>query len=122
MRDREDEQRNAQEVQRPHQNQEIVREIYTIFGGIAGGEESNSARKAYARWMQGEEVYSLHRPMKVAKTELAILSFSKEDAQGVVMPHDDALVVTVTIANHVIHRILVDNGSSVDILYWLAFK
>jgi hypothetical protein len=32
------------------------------------------------------------------------------------MPHDDALVVTLTVANHGIHRILVDNGSSADIL------
>jgi hypothetical protein len=28
----------------------------------------------------------------------------------------------LTIANHGIHRILVDNGSSADILYWLAFQ
>jgi hypothetical protein len=60
--------------------------------------------------------------MKVAKIESVVLSFSKEDTRGVVMPHDDALVVTVTIANHSIHRILVDNGSSADILYWLAFQ
>jgi hypothetical protein len=38
------------------------------------------------------------------------------------MPHDDALVVTLTVANHGIHRILVDNGSSADILYWPAFQ
>jgi hypothetical protein len=38
------------------------------------------------------------------------------------MPLDDVLVVIVTIANHTIHRILVDNGSSVDILYWPAFQ
>jgi hypothetical protein len=38
------------------------------------------------------------------------------------MPHDDALVVTVIVANHAIHQILVDNGSLVDILYWPAFK
>jgi hypothetical protein len=38
------------------------------------------------------------------------------------MPHDDALVVNLTTANHVIHRILVDNGSSTEILYWPAFK
>jgi hypothetical protein len=109
-------------VQRPLQNQEVVRKIHTIFGGIAGGGESNLARKAYAKSMQGEEVYSLHRLMKVAKIESVVLSFSKEDTWGVVMPHDDALVVTVTIANHSIHRILVDNGSSTDILYWLAFQ
>jgi hypothetical protein len=67
--------------------------------------------------MQGEEVYSLHRPMKAAKTESVVLSFSEEDAWGDVMPHDDALIVTVTIANHVIHHILVDNGSLADIPY-----
>jgi hypothetical protein len=38
------------------------------------------------------------------------------------MPHDDALVVIMTVANHTIHRILVDNGSSADILYWPAFQ
>ncbi|XP_059451437.1 uncharacterized protein LOC132182235 [Corylus avellana] len=51
-----------------------------------------------------------------------VLSFSEEDAKGIMLPHDDALVVTVTVANHVLHRILVDNGSSADILYWSVFK
>jgi hypothetical protein len=69
-------------VQRPLQNQEVVQEIHTIFGGIAGGGESNSTRKAYARNMQGEEVYSLYRPMKAAKTESVVLSFSEEDVRG----------------------------------------
>jgi hypothetical protein len=67
-------------------------------------------------------MYSLHRPSKTARTESVVLSFSEEDTRGVVMPHDDTLVVTLTVANHGIHRILVDNGSSADILYWLAFQ
>jgi hypothetical protein len=67
-------------------------------------------------------VYSLQRPTKAAKTESVVLSFSEEDARRVVMPHDDTLVVTLTVANHGIHRILVDNGSSTDILYWPAFQ
>jgi hypothetical protein len=71
--------------------------------------------------MQGE-VFSLHRPLKAAKTESVVLSFSEEDARGVAMPYDNALVVTLTVANHAIHRILVDNGSLADILYWLAFQ
>ena len=53
--------------------------------------------------MQSEEVYSLHRPMKAVKMEWVMLSFSKEDARGLVMPHYDALVVTMTVANHTIH-------------------
>jgi hypothetical protein len=80
------------------------------------------ARKAYTRRMQGENVYSLHQPLKAVRIESTVLSFSKEDAWEVVMPHDDALVVTVIMANHVIHWILVDNESLADILYWPAFK
>ena len=72
--------------------------------------------------MQGEEVYSLHRPIKVAKKESVILSFSEEDIRGVIMPHDDALMVTMTVANHAIGGILVDNGSSANILYWPALQ
>jgi hypothetical protein len=60
--------------------------------------------------------------MKVAKTKSVVLSFSEEDDKGVVMPHDDSLVVMMTVANHAIHRILVDNGSLADILYWPAFQ
>jgi hypothetical protein len=44
-RDRE-ERRN---VRQPLQNHEVVREIHTIAGRIAGGGDSNSAKKAYAR-------------------------------------------------------------------------
>ena len=82
-----------------------MREIHTISGRIAGEEESNSARKAYARSMQSEEVYSLHRPLKATRMESVMLSFLEEDARRVAMPHDDALVVTLTVANHAIHQI-----------------
>jgi hypothetical protein len=48
--------------------------------------------------------------------------FLDEDEVGLSLPHDDVLVVTMTMANHAVHRILVDNGSLVDILYWLVFE
>ena len=38
------------------------------------------------------------------------------------MPHDDALVITIIVANHVIHRISVDNESLAEILYLTIFK
>jgi hypothetical protein len=85
---------------------------------LAGGGESTSARKAHARSIHIEEVYQVARPRKVQKKDIETISFSDEDANGVSMPHDDALVVTMTVANHTIHRILVDNGSSAEIIYW----
>jgi hypothetical protein len=99
-------------------NQLVVREIHTIFGGLAGGGESTSARKAHARSIHMEEVYQIARPRKMRKKDVETISFSDDDANGVSMPHDDALVVTMTVANHTIHRILVDNGSSAEIIYW----
>ncbi|XP_059451058.1 uncharacterized protein LOC132181846 [Corylus avellana] len=119
---RRDRDAGRREDPRPPRDQGVVGEIHTIAGGIAHGGQSNSARKAYARKTQTEEVFIVQRPSKVAKKDSVVLSFSEEDAKGVMQPHDDLLVVTVTVANHLIHQILVDNGSSADVLYCPVFK
>ena len=36
--------------------------------------------------------------------------------------HDDALVVNLRVGDYNMHRVLVDNRSSTDILYYLAFQ
>ena len=51
-----------------------------------------------------------------------VIGFSDEDYAGILQSHTDVLVVTLILANHNVHRILVDNGSSTDILYWSTFK
>ena len=51
-----------------------------------------------------------------------VIGFSDVDYTVVLFPHTNALVVTLTIANHNIHHILVDSGSSTDNLYWSMFK
>ncbi|EXB66606.1 hypothetical protein L484_024902 [Morus notabilis] len=45
------------------------------------------------------------------------VAFNEDDASGVHFPHNDALVVEAMIGNHTVCKILVDNGSSVDLLY-----
>jgi hypothetical protein len=56
------------------------------------------------------------------KCENQIIGFSDVDYAGVSVPHTDDLVLTLAIANHMIHRILIDTGSLVDILYKTAFE
>ena len=45
-----------------------------------------------------------------------------EDAERVHHPLDDAIVITLLIADYTTRRVLVDNGSSADILYYPAFQ
>ena len=48
--------------------------------------------------------------------------FSEEDARGVKQPHDNPLVIMVMIEGFNTRRVLVDNGSSVDIIYLSAIQ
>ncbi|XP_050241357.1 uncharacterized protein LOC126690287 [Quercus robur] len=50
------------------------------------------------------------------------MSFSEGDAAGVKQPHNDPLVIMLNIEGFNTKRILVDNGSSVDIIYSPAFQ
>ena len=60
--------------------------------------------------------------LKIARRESPIIGFSEEDARRLHHPHDDALVVSIRIEDYNMHRVLVDNGSSADILYYPAFQ
>ena len=73
-----------------------------------------NAKKAIGR---AEEVYNLY---PTTATHLPI-SFTNDDLRGIHLPHDDVLLVIVVIANFNVQRILIDNGSSTDILFILTF-
>ena len=50
------------------------------------------------------------------------LSFSDEDKIGTIQPHDDALVVTLRMGGYDVMRIMVDQGSHVEIMYLDLYK
>jgi hypothetical protein len=92
--------------------------VNTIAGGFVGGVESGAARKRYVRRLDFETKF-------IEQTSVAPvpdISFTKEDKQEV-MPHDDdPLVIQVQILNCDVKRVLIDSGSSADIMYYEAFK
>ena len=45
------------------------------------------------------------------------LSFSDEDKIGTIQSHDDALVVTLKIGRYDVKKVMVDQGSGVEIMY-----
>ena len=50
------------------------------------------------------------------------ITFTDKDAERIHHPHDDAIVITLLIADYITRRVLVDNRSSADILYYPAFQ
>ena len=103
---------------RPYQPpQDVIGEIQTISGGPLIGGSFRSLRKATQR-----QVNSVHMipPFKQRWTDQD-MSFNEVDARGERQPHNDPLVIMLNIEGFNTKRILVDNGSSADIIYFPAF-
>ena len=50
------------------------------------------------------------------------MSFNEKDARGVKQPYNDPLVIMLMIEGFNTKRILMDNDSSADIIYFPAFQ
>ena len=67
------------------------------------------------------------RALKTSKSKRLLLgtdeiSFTTKEQAKVLAPHHDALVVSLTIANCLVRRILVDNGSSSNIIFPTVYQ
>ncbi|XP_030940186.1 uncharacterized protein LOC115965135 [Quercus lobata] len=59
---------------------------------------------------------------KLALVNNPVIGFTEEDARRLYHPHDDELVVNIWVGDYNTYRVLVDNGSFADILYYPAFQ
>ncbi|XP_073138042.1 uncharacterized protein [Henckelia pumila] len=85
--------------------------INMISGGTTDG-DSGRARKAHGRRLENFEVNS-----QLSCPTDPNISFGREYLKDVVVPHNNPLLVTLTIANYDVARIFVDTGSSVNIIF-----
>ena len=90
-----------------------------IVGGSLTGQSSRS-KKTYLKVVQNVQL-SGQSPKTRTLDEQAI-TFTDKDASKIHHPYDDAIVITLLIADYSTRRVLVDNGSSADILYYPAFQ
>ena len=97
-----------------------IGDIRMIVGGTTTTDTSRKAQKTYLRMVQNVQLTG--SVPKIARRESPIIGFSEEDARRLHHPHDDALVVSIRVGDYNVHWVLVDNGSSADILYYPAFQ
>ena len=66
--------------------------------------------------------YSNSMPKRTKMNVPLVLNFSDVDKQGTIQPHDDALVVTIKIGGYDMKRVMVDQGSTAEIMYPDLYK
>jgi len=92
--------------------------INTISGGFTSGGSTSSARKRHLCHIQSINhiTHSHHR------RRMPPIVFTDDDFHGLDHQQDDPMVITVEIENYAVKKVLVDQGSSVDILYWATYQ
>ena len=92
--------------------------IRVIVGGPTLTGDSNRARKNYGRYaLTSKNVLFNFSTDKRTKVRQVPIMRIDDDEDGVLYSHEDALVIKVMVAGKEFWRILVDTGSSVDILF-----
>ena len=87
--------------------------INTIFGSFASGGSTSSAKKKHLCHFQSINhiTHSHHRHC------MPPITFTNDDFHGVDHQQDDPMVITVELENYAVKKVLIDQGSLVDILY-----
>jgi len=91
-------------------------EVHTISGGFSREGSTTSQRKRYVRSVNSVAEEGLDDPWE------SNLVFTKANLHDVV-PHDnDPVVISVVTAGRRVHRVLVDQGNSADVMFWSTFN
>ncbi|XP_010695404.2 uncharacterized protein LOC104908051 [Beta vulgaris subsp. vulgaris] len=84
--------------------------IGVIAGGFASGGLTGRARKSHLQNLKHQVL-----EVKQSRSDCPIMTFG-ESSRSVSVPHDDTLVIELKVANSRVKRVLVDSGSSADII------
>ncbi|XP_062103611.1 uncharacterized protein LOC133814697 [Humulus lupulus] len=108
--------------------QEPLKQVPMIHGIVELTEDQEHATKIHKRMEERVKRYrSLGHTVNLVTSEdrcysASVITFTDDDLQGVHLPHDDPLVISLQVDHCQLSRVLVDGGSGVDILFWEAFQ
>ncbi|XP_050233272.1 uncharacterized protein LOC126681766 [Mercurialis annua] len=101
----------SRKAQSPSKKTQVTGVINTILGGTLESEYSRKCKKKKQKMVMSVSTGS----------PWPSIVFGPEDAKGVEFPHEDALIVSAIIGSKWVKRLLVDDGSSVNLLTLSVF-
>ncbi|XP_057771003.1 uncharacterized protein LOC130990786 [Salvia miltiorrhiza] len=117
-RDKQEKHRDDSPPNPPHHE----RTVNVISGGSEVSGITHSAAKRHARQARSSKTGALPSG-KVGPTDPTLtISFATSESDKLLHPHHDALVISIYIANFLTKRVLIDNGSSANILFFSAYR
>ena len=63
-----------------------------------------------------------HEPKRARLERPLVMGFSDDDKIGTIQPHNDALMINLQIGGYDVKRVMVDQGSAVEIMYPDLYK
>ncbi|XP_020208161.1 uncharacterized protein LOC109793106 [Cajanus cajan] len=96
--------------------QAIHGDFNTIAGGFAGGSTTSTSQKQYAH-----AVSTVSKVRQLKQPPVPSITFSDSDFEGVSPHKDDPIIISAIVMGYNVKCVLVDQGSSADILFWEAF-
>ncbi|XP_021801487.1 uncharacterized protein LOC110745676 [Prunus avium] len=100
------------------------RQINMISGGAPIPETSNRSVKNYICAVQHPQILSVAggRHDKTQRIGWEPITFSEEEERDIIFPHSDPMIIRADISDFDVGRILIDTGSSVNVLFADAFN
>ncbi|XP_028081084.1 uncharacterized protein LOC114282575 [Camellia sinensis] len=108
-------------------NEHPPRLVINVIHGTTTQKCEEALEEEIAKAVQIQQVMSVKPASKkvhiVPKSPLCTISFTRKDLEGIQHPHTDALIITMGIGKRFdIKRVLIDQGSAADILYYDLFR
>ncbi|XP_057780215.1 uncharacterized protein LOC130998827 [Salvia miltiorrhiza] len=116
--DRRDERREVTPPNPPNHE----RTVNVISGGSEVSGITHSAAKKHTRQARSSRTGENVTGQAMANQPTQTISFQTTESDKLLNPHHDALVISIYIANCLTKRVLIDNGSSANIMFINAFR
>ncbi|XP_057780030.1 uncharacterized protein LOC130998612 [Salvia miltiorrhiza] len=116
--DRRDERREVTPPNPPNHE----RTVNVISGGSEVSGITHSAAKRHTRQAMSTRTRGSVTSQATTDQPTQTISFQTTESDKLLNPHHDALVISIYIANCLTKRVLIDNGSSANIMFINAFR